>query len=78
MLKRQHRVLLQHPLSRGDELLHPSDETVQGVAQVCQERDHLGALPTTKGTTCIYLTGGAHPHPFGLNRVARSGSVMTA
>ena len=44
VLQRQQRVLAQRPLPRGGELFHPRDEPVQGIAQVGQERDHLGAL----------------------------------
>jgi hypothetical protein len=44
MLQRQHRVLAQHRLPRGDELFHPPNEPVQSIAQVGQERDHLGTL----------------------------------
>jgi hypothetical protein len=44
VLQRQQRVLAQRPLPRGGELFHPRDEPVQGIAQVRQERDHLGAL----------------------------------
>jgi hypothetical protein len=44
VLYRQQRMLPQSALPRGGELLHPPNEPVQGIAQIRQERNHLGAL----------------------------------